>query len=180
MLASKTFGNAARRRGPRDSYHFNVVRPQIRAVAEIGDTSRSAHSGRPSPRFSVVAFSGAMKLNHPIMPLRAGCVQPEGRTQASGAWRTGGVGNGSPGWRFETRAERSWSPQESSRRRLTRGQGICELLRLKCGGMGEWLKPAVLKTVSLERGSGVRIPLPPSKYLYHTHLSFSLGRYGLK
>ena len=27
--------------------------------------------------------------------------------------------------------------------------------------MGEWLKPAVLKTVSLERGSGVRIPLPP-------------------
>ena len=136
-------------------------------MAEIGDTSRSAYSGRPSPRFSVVAFSGAMKLNHPIMPLRAGRVQPEARTQASGAWRTGGVGNGSPGWRFETRAERSWSPQESSRRRLTRGQGICELLRLKCGGMGEWLKPAVLKTVSLERGSGVRIPLPPSKYLYH-------------
>ena len=29
------------------------------------------------------------------------------------------------------------------------------------GGMGERLKPAVLKTVSLERGSGVRIPLPP-------------------
>ena len=29
------------------------------------------------------------------------------------------------------------------------------------GGMGEWLKPAVLKTVSPERGSGVRIPLPP-------------------
>ena len=27
--------------------------------------------------------------------------------------------------------------------------------------MGERLKPAVLKTVSLERGSGVRIPLPP-------------------
>ena len=27
--------------------------------------------------------------------------------------------------------------------------------------MGEWLKPAVLKTVSPERGSGVRIPLPP-------------------
>ena len=27
--------------------------------------------------------------------------------------------------------------------------------------MGEWLKPAVLKTVSLERGSRVRIPLPP-------------------
>ena len=29
------------------------------------------------------------------------------------------------------------------------------------GGMGEWLKPAVLKTVSPERGSRVRIPLPP-------------------
>jgi hypothetical protein len=31
------------------------------------------------------------------------------------------------------------------------------------GGMGEWLKPAVLKTVSPERGSGVRIPLPPPR-----------------
>ncbi len=30
--------------------------------------------------------------------------------------------------------------------------------------MGEWLKPAVLKTVSPERGSGVRIPLPPPTY----------------
>ena len=29
------------------------------------------------------------------------------------------------------------------------------------GGMGERLKPAVLKTVSPVRGSGVRIPLPP-------------------
>ncbi len=36
-----------------------------------------------------------------------------------------------------------------------------KLLIRKTGGMGEWLKPAVLKTVSLERGSGVRIPLPP-------------------
>ena len=35
---------------------------------------------------------------------------------------------------------------------------------VKCGGMGERLKPAVLKTVSLERGSGVRIPLPPPHY----------------
>ena len=34
------------------------------------------------------------------------------------------------------------------------------------GGMGEWLKPAVLKTVSPERGSGVRIPLPPPFYLF--------------
>ena len=29
------------------------------------------------------------------------------------------------------------------------------------GGMGEWLKPAVLKTVNGETRSGVRIPLPP-------------------
>src|SRR5579875_2980702 len=27
--------------------------------------------------------------------------------------------------------------------------------------MGEWLKPAVLKTVCVERRTGVRIPLPP-------------------
>lgn len=31
----------------------------------------------------------------------------------------------------------------------------------KSGGMGEWLKPAVLKTVSGVTRSGVRIPLPP-------------------
>src|ERR1700685_366931 len=29
------------------------------------------------------------------------------------------------------------------------------------GGMGEWLKPAVLKTVNGETRSGVRIPPPP-------------------
>jgi hypothetical protein len=29
------------------------------------------------------------------------------------------------------------------------------------GGMAEWLKAAVLKTVELERVPGVRIPLPP-------------------
>src|SRR5579863_3907933 len=33
--------------------------------------------------------------------------------------------------------------------------------RIRSGGMGEWLKPAVLKTVELERVPGVRIPLPP-------------------
>ena len=32
------------------------------------------------------------------------------------------------------------------------------------GGMGEWLKPAVLKTVSGETRSGVRIPLPPPAF----------------
>src|SRR5690348_13738137 len=32
---------------------------------------------------------------------------------------------------------------------------------LKSGGVGERLKPAVLKTVRLERVSGVRIPPPP-------------------
>ena len=31
--------------------------------------------------------------------------------------------------------------------------------------MGEWLKPAVLKTVSGVTRSGVRIPLPPPVYL---------------
>jgi hypothetical protein len=30
-----------------------------------------------------------------------------------------------------------------------------------CGGMAEWLKAAVLKTVSGVSRSGVRIPLPP-------------------
>ena len=33
------------------------------------------------------------------------------------------------------------------------------------GGMGEWLKPAVLKTVDGETRPGVRIPLPPPVYL---------------
>src|SRR5271154_1531336 len=33
--------------------------------------------------------------------------------------------------------------------------------------MGEWLKPAVLKTVELERVPGVRIPLPPPVYLFY-------------
>ena len=32
---------------------------------------------------------------------------------------------------------------------------------MKNGGVGERLKPAVLKTVRLERVSGVRIPPPP-------------------
>ena len=33
--------------------------------------------------------------------------------------------------------------------------------KIRDGGMGEWLKPAVLKTVSGVTRSGVRIPLPP-------------------
>ena len=33
--------------------------------------------------------------------------------------------------------------------------------KIEDGGMAEWLKAAVLKTVSVERRSGVRIPLPP-------------------
>src|SRR6266853_5239534 len=36
-----------------------------------------------------------------------------------------------------------------------------EYVRIKNGGVGERLKPAVLKTVRLERVSGVRIPPPP-------------------
>src|SRR5258708_3833593 len=34
-------------------------------------------------------------------------------------------------------------------------------VRLRSGGVGEWLKPAVLKTVRPERVSGGRIPPPP-------------------
>ena len=37
--------------------------------------------------------------------------------------------------------------------------------KIGIGGMGEWLKPAVLKTVSGVTRSGVRIPLPPPVYL---------------
>ena len=33
--------------------------------------------------------------------------------------------------------------------------------KIESGGMGEWLKPAVLTTVGVERLPGVRIPLPP-------------------
>src|SRR6266478_3855412 len=36
-----------------------------------------------------------------------------------------------------------------------------EYVRIMSGGVGERLKPAVLKTVRLERVSGVRIPPPP-------------------
>jgi hypothetical protein len=39
--------------------------------------------------------------------------------------------------------------------------------KIEDGGMGEWLKPAVLKTVELERVPGVRIPLPPPYYLVY-------------
>jgi hypothetical protein len=40
--------------------------------------------------------------------------------------------------------------------------------RIEIGGMGEWLKPAVLKTVSGVTRSGVRIPLPPPALLRST------------
>jgi hypothetical protein len=36
-----------------------------------------------------------------------------------------------------------------------------KLLVYNVGGVAEWLKAAVLKTVGLERVSGVRIPPPP-------------------
>ena len=39
--------------------------------------------------------------------------------------------------------------------------------------MGERLKPAVLKTVSPERGSGVRIPLPPPAPGYRITIRFN-------
>ncbi len=41
--------------------------------------------------------------------------------------------------------------------------------KIEDGGMGEWLKPAVLKTVELERVPGVRIPLPPPDILFWFH-----------
>jgi hypothetical protein len=41
------------------------------------------------------------------------------------------------------------------------GCSLAEYVRIENGGVGEWLKPAVLKTVRLERVSGVRIPPPP-------------------
>jgi hypothetical protein len=37
---------------------------------------------------------------------------------------------------------------------------------IKSGGVGERLKPAVLKTVGLERASGVRIPPPPPEKFF--------------
>src|SRR5216684_7678805 len=41
-----------------------------------------------------------------------------------------------------------------------------ECVRIMGGGVGERLKPAVLKTVRPERVSGVRIPPPPPVRLY--------------
>ena len=41
------------------------------------------------------------------------------------------------------------------------GRSFTEYVRIRSGGVGERLKPAVLKTVRLERASGVRIPPPP-------------------
>ena len=51
-------------------------------------------------------------------------------------------------------------------------QSLAPSTQFPSGGMGERLKPAVLKTVSLARGSGVRIPLPPPAYrLARKHLT---------
>src|SRR5579863_4098377 len=47
--------------------------------------------------------------------------------------------------------------------------------RIMNGGMGEWLKPAVLKTVELERVPGVRIPLPPP--FFFSNLFLILGAF---
>ena len=61
-----------------------------------------------------------------------------------------------------------WNPQLEPEQQLEPPAGVFPRVasparntKASRGGMGEWLKPAVLKTVSLERGSGVRIPLPP-------------------
>ena len=54
---------------------------------------------------------------------------------------------------------------------LLEGRGLP--VRLGNGGVGEWLNPAVLKTVRPERVSGVRIPPPPpySRQLYFSALT---------
>src|SRR5579864_2547829 len=46
------------------------------------------------------------------------------------------------------------------------------------GGMGEWLKPAVLKTVSGVTRSGVRIPLPPPEIAPAGWFTISLQHFG--
>jgi hypothetical protein len=46
-----------------------------------------------------------------------------------------------------------------------RFKGMGESGKIEDGGMAEWLKAAVLKTVSGVTRSGVRIPLPPPDYL---------------
>ena len=55
-------------------------------------------------------------------------------------------------------------PERSQRQARCPGAGARPRLTFynkEAGGMGEWLKPAVLKTVNGETRSGVRIPLPP-------------------
>src|SRR5258708_84945 len=47
---------------------------------------------------------------------------------------------------------------------LRRARKSMNSVKIVNGGMGEWLKPAVLKTVSGETRSGVRIPLPPPAF----------------
>jgi hypothetical protein len=46
---------------------------------------------------------------------------------------------------------------------------------IRSGGVGERLKPAVLKTVRLERVSGVRIPPPPPFDLIARAVTFPEG-----
>jgi hypothetical protein len=43
---------------------------------------------------------------------------------------------------------------------------VMQVLQNQCGGVAEWLNAAVLKTVRLERASGVRIPPPPPDAQY--------------
>src|SRR5579863_7680054 len=49
-------------------------------------------------------------------------------------------------------------------------------VRIKNGGVGERLKPAVLKTVRPERVSGVQIPPPPPHWHTHRALEFAYDR----
>src|SRR5882762_4462883 len=54
---------------------------------------------------------------------------------------------------------------ESRRQQI--GRELTEYAKIRSGGVGERLKPAVLKTVRPERVSGVQIP-PPPPYLRNT------------
>ena len=59
------------------------------------------------------------------------------------------------------RVERTGYPKKFS------GRQVSEYVTIKNGGVGERLKPAVLKTVEPERVPGVRIP-PPPPCKFHT------------
>src|SRR6185312_12357330 len=68
------------------------------------------------------------------------------------------------------RSEGPAGPADSNARQAL----ILDAYNRGAGGMGEWLKPAVLKTVCGATRTGVRIPLPPPKH------PFTSGVYALQ